>query len=65
MNCIKRSFLLGALASCAVSLTSVAYADIPFGYFDSQYNSESQYRHHNPAPRYEDPYNDYQRMQRQ
>lgn len=63
---IKRSLLLGTLAACAFSLTSVAYADC-FGYFDCQRMADRQEnnRYNNPAPRYEDPYYDYQRMQRQ
>ena len=63
---IKRSLLPCMLAVCAFSLTSVAYADC-FGYFDCQNQADRQenYRHYNAAPRYEDPYYDYQRMQRQ
>ncbi len=53
------------MAACAFSFTAAAHADIPFGYTDSQDWDQRPYRHHNPAPRYEDPYNDYQRMQRQ
>ena len=55
---------MGAMAACAFSFTAAAHADIPFGYTDSQDWDQRPYRHHNPAPRYEDPYNDYQRMQR-
>lgn len=63
MSRIVQSFLMGAMAACAFSFTAAAHADIPFGYTDSQDWDQRPYRHHNPAPRYEDPYNDYQRMQ--
>ena len=65
MSRIVQSFLMGAMAACAFSFTAAAHADIPFGYTDSQDWDQRPYRHHNPAPRYENPYNDYQRMQRQ
>lgn len=65
MSRILRSFLLGAMGVCAFTCTATAYADIPVGYTDSLDWEQRQYRHYNPPPRYEDPYYDYQRMQRQ
>ena len=65
MSRIVRSFLMGAIATCAFSFTATAHADIPFGYFDAQTDVYARQSRQNAAPRYEDPYNDYQRMQRQ
>lgn len=65
MNRTKRHFLLCALAAGAFSLISAAHAE-SFGYFDTLDQTDSRsYHHSNSAPRYEDPYYEHQRIQRQ
>lgn len=66
MNRLTRCFLTGALAACAICVTIPAQADC-FGYFDCmrQESRSQSYSNHNAEPRYEDPYYNYQRSQRQ
>ena len=60
----KRAVFVGAALLCVMAFSGPVGAG-QFGYFNDRVEESPQYHHYHAAPRYQDGYQDYYRMQRE
>ena len=60
----KHGIFMGAALLCALVFSAPVEAG-RFGYFNDSIEESPQYYHYNAAPRYQDGYQDYYRIQRE